>query len=48
LRTALDLDALHFEYELGPHPDTDLGPGAADRDPLNVYIDGQANTFIEG
>jgi hypothetical protein len=48
LRTALALDRLQFEYELGPKPDTDLGPGAVDRDPLYVYGDGQVNSFIKG
>jgi hypothetical protein len=48
LRTALALDSLQFEYELGPKPDTDLGPGAADRDPFYVYTDGQVNNFIKG
>ena len=33
--------------DLGPNPDTDLGPGAADRDPLDVYYDGQINKFIK-
>jgi hypothetical protein len=48
LRTALALDRLQLEYELGPKPDTDLGPGAVDRDPLYVYGDGQVNSFIKG
>jgi hypothetical protein len=48
LRTALALDRLQFEYELGPKPNTDLGPGAVDRDPLYVYCDGQVNDFIKG
>ncbi len=33
--------------DLGPNPDTDLGPGATDRDPLTVYHDGQVNNFIK-
>ena len=50
LRTALALDRLHFEYELGPKPDADLRPGACatDRDPLEVYLDGQVNNFTKG
>jgi hypothetical protein len=48
LRTALALDRLQFEYELGPKPDADLGPGATDRDPLEVYLDGLVNNFIKG
>ena len=32
----------------GPNPDTNLGPGAADRDPLDVYYDGQVDNFIKG
>ncbi len=48
LRTALALDRLQFEYELGPKPNTDLGQGAVDRDPLYVYGDGQVNIFIKG
>ena len=47
LRTALALDRLHFECELGPKPNTDLGPGAVDRDPLYVYSDGQVNNFVK-
>ena len=31
---------------LGPNPDTDLGPGAVDRDPLTVYYDGQVGKFV--
>ncbi len=34
--------------DLGPTPDTNLGPGAADRDPLVVYYNGQVNDFIKG
>jgi hypothetical protein len=48
LRTALALDKLQFEYELGPNPNTDLGPGAVDRDPPEGYLDGQVNNFIKG
>ncbi len=32
---------------LGPNPDADLGPGAVDRDPLEVYYNGQVNNFIK-
>ena len=31
---------------LGPKPDTDLGPGAPDRDPLAVYLDAQVSKFV--
>jgi hypothetical protein len=34
--------------ELGPSPDTDLGPGARDRDPLVVYFNGQIGGFVKG
>jgi hypothetical protein len=32
---------------LGAKPDTDLGPGAVDRDPLPVYYDAQIINFIK-
>ena len=32
---------------LGAKPDTDLGPGAMDRDPLPVYYDAQVINFIK-
>jgi hypothetical protein len=32
---------------LGASPDTDLGPGAVDRDPLPVYYDAQVISFIK-
>ena len=32
--------------DLGPNPNTDLGPGETDRDPLEVYHDGQVDNFI--
>jgi hypothetical protein len=32
---------------LGASPDTNLGPGAMDRDPLPVYYDGQVINFIK-
>jgi hypothetical protein len=32
--------------ELGPNPDSDLGPGAVDRDPLEVYYNGQVGNFV--
>jgi hypothetical protein len=32
---------------LGPNPDADLGPGAVNRDPLEVYYNGQVNDFIK-
>jgi hypothetical protein len=31
---------------LGATPDTDLGPGASDRDPLAVYVDAQVSNFV--
>lgn len=33
--------------ELGPSPNTDLGPGARDRDPLVVYFNGQIGGFVK-
>jgi hypothetical protein len=36
-----------LEYDLGPSPDINLGPGAADRDPLEVYFNGQVGNFIK-
>lgn len=41
-----DYDALN--RALGMSPDSDLGPGAADLDALQVYYDGQVNGFIKG
>ena len=48
LRDAVLSDWQVLEYELGPKPDTNLGPGAADRDPLEVYFNGQVSRFIKG
>jgi hypothetical protein len=36
-----------FEDDLGPTPDTDLGPGATDRDPLEVYYNAQVVNFVK-
>ncbi len=47
LRDAILSDWQVLEYNLGPNPDTDLGPGATDRDPLEVYFNGQVNDFIK-
>ena len=33
---------------LGSNPDTNLGPGAAGLDAVQVYLDAQVNNFIEG
>jgi hypothetical protein len=33
---------------LGSNPDTDLGPGATHRDPLEVYFNGQLSNFVKG
>jgi hypothetical protein len=47
VRDAVLSDWEVLEYELGPSPDTDLGPGATDRDPLEVYFNGQVGDFIK-
>ena len=44
---ALAADWSLFETALGPKPDTDLGPGATDRDPLEVYFNGQVIKFVK-
>jgi hypothetical protein len=44
---ALSRDEQLLSADLGPTPDTDLGPGATDRDPLEVYYDGQISDFIK-
>jgi hypothetical protein len=33
--------------DLGSNPDTNLGPGATDADPLTVYYDSQVNHFVK-
>jgi hypothetical protein len=43
---ALSDDEQVLTAALGPAPDTYLGPGATDRDPLEVYYNGQINNFI--
>jgi hypothetical protein len=47
LHDALSRDWSLLETALGPKPDTDLGPGATDRDPLEVYFNGQAINFVK-
>jgi hypothetical protein len=47
LRDAVLSDWKVLEFDLGPSPDTNLGPGAADRDPLEVYFNGQVDNFIK-
>ncbi len=47
LQRTLSGDEQILTAELGPNPDTDLGPGAVDRDPLEVYYNGQVNSFIK-
>jgi hypothetical protein len=44
---ALSADWLVLEDDLGPKPDTNLGPGASDRDPLEVYFNGQVISFVK-
>jgi hypothetical protein len=34
--------------EGGPCPRVDLGPGAADLDALQAFVDGQVNNFVNG
>jgi hypothetical protein len=40
-------DKKTFEADLGPSPDTDLGPGATSRDPLIVYYNAQLTNFVK-
>lgn len=47
LHAALEADWSGLESALGPKPDTNLGPGASDRDPLEVYFNGQAVAFVK-
>jgi hypothetical protein len=42
----ISADEQVLSADLGPTPDTNLGPGAADRDPLVVYYNGQVDSFI--
>ena len=44
---ALSRDEQVLSADLGPTPDADLGPGAINRDPLEVYYDGQPDNFIK-
>ncbi len=48
LHKAFSADNQILTSELGPSPDTDLGPGARDRDPLVVYFNGQIGDFVKG
>ncbi len=47
LHAALSTDWSLLETALGSKPDTNLGPGATDRDPLEVYFNGQAINFVK-
>jgi hypothetical protein len=47
LQRTLSRDEQILTAELGPSPDADLGPGAVDRDPLEVYYNGQVDGFIK-
>jgi hypothetical protein len=40
-------DRAILSKNLGPTPDTNLGTGSADLDPLDTYYDGQVNNFIK-
>jgi hypothetical protein len=44
---ALSRDEQALTAELGPAPDTNLGAGATNRDPLEVYYNGQIDGFIK-
>ncbi len=44
---ALSADEQALTAAMGPTPDTNLGPGATDRDPLTVYYNGQIANFIK-
>jgi hypothetical protein len=46
MKVTLAADMKAIGTILGPNPDTNLGAGAADRDPLTVYYDGQAGKFV--
>ncbi len=47
LRRALQADHENLTSDLGSNLNTDLGPGATDRDPFAVYYDGQVVDFIK-
>lgn len=47
VQKALSTDWSLLETALGPKPDTNLGPGATDRDPLEVYFNGQVDKFVK-
>jgi hypothetical protein len=47
LRNALEVDDRILTGDLGSNINTDLGPGATDRDPFAVYYDGQAVNFVK-
>ncbi len=46
LQNTIAKDRAVLARDLGPNPDVDLGPDAADRDPLVVYTNGQVENFI--
>jgi hypothetical protein len=47
IQRALSRDEQILTADLGPTPNADLGPGAVDRDPLQVYYNGQVDNFIK-
>ena len=47
LQSALNHSKQVLTHVLGPSPDTNLGPGATDRDPLPVYYDAQVINFVK-
>jgi hypothetical protein len=47
LQSALEHSLRILMRDLGPSPNTNLGPGATDRDPLPVYYDAQIINFIK-
>jgi hypothetical protein len=46
IQRALSRDEQILTADLGPTPNADLGPGAVDRDPLQVYYNGQVSNFV--
>jgi hypothetical protein len=46
LHATLSADSKAITSALGPNPDTNLGAGAIDRDPLVVYYNAQASKFV--
>jgi hypothetical protein len=46
LHDIVDTDDASLKQDLGPTPDTNLGPGATDRDPLYVYYNAQVGNFV--